>query len=35
LVKPARPLGTTPLPFGPYLAGGIWIVALYGPLTFT
>jgi leader peptidase (prepilin peptidase)/N-methyltransferase len=35
LVRPAKPLGTTPLPFGPYLAGGIWIVALYGPLTFT
>lgn len=25
----------TPVPFGPYLAGGTWIVALYGPLSFT
>jgi leader peptidase (prepilin peptidase) / N-methyltransferase len=25
----------TPVPFGPYLAGGTWIVALYGPLAFT
>jgi len=24
-----------PVPFGPYLAGGTWIVALYGPLSFT
>lgn len=25
----------TPVPFGPYLAGGTWIAALYGPLSFT
>lgn len=30
-----QPLGTTPVPFGPYLAGAIWIVALYGPLSLT
>jgi leader peptidase (prepilin peptidase)/N-methyltransferase len=35
MVKPAEPLGATPIPFGPYLAGATWIVALYGPLTFT
>jgi leader peptidase (prepilin peptidase)/N-methyltransferase len=26
------PLRTMPIPFGPYLAAGTWIVALYGPL---
>lgn len=35
MLKPAEPLGTTPMPFGPYLAVATWIVALYGPLTFT
>ena len=30
-----QPLGTMPVPFGPYLAGAIWIVALYGPLSLT
>jgi leader peptidase (prepilin peptidase)/N-methyltransferase len=35
MLKPAEPLGITPMPFGPYLAGATWIVALYGPLTFT
>lgn len=34
LLKRGQPLGTTPIPFGPYLAGATWIVALYGPLTF-
>ena len=29
------PVGSTPVPFGPYLAGGTWIAALYGPLSFT
>jgi leader peptidase (prepilin peptidase)/N-methyltransferase len=33
LSQPRDPL--TPVPFGPYLAGGTWIVALYGPLSFT
>jgi leader peptidase (prepilin peptidase) / N-methyltransferase len=28
-----RPLAVTPIPFGPYLAGATWIVALYGPLS--
>jgi leader peptidase (prepilin peptidase) / N-methyltransferase len=27
--------GTTPIPFGPYLAASTWIVALYGPLGFS
>lgn len=35
MLKHGEPLGTTPLPFGPYLAGATWIVALYGPLAFT
>ena len=35
VLKPAEPLGTTPMSFGPYLAGATWVVALYGPLTFT
>ena len=35
MLKPVEPLGTTPMPFGPYLAGATWVVALYGPLTFT
>lgn len=34
MLRPAGPLGTTPMPFGPYLAGATWIVALYGPLSF-
>jgi leader peptidase (prepilin peptidase)/N-methyltransferase len=34
LLKQGEPLATMPLPFGPYLAGALWIVALYGPLTF-
>lgn len=33
LLKGGQPLGTTPTPFGPYLAGATWIVALYGPLS--
>jgi leader peptidase (prepilin peptidase)/N-methyltransferase len=35
MLKRGEPLATMPLPFGPYLAGATWIVALYGPLTFT
>jgi leader peptidase (prepilin peptidase)/N-methyltransferase len=35
LSRPRDPTGSTPVPFGPYLAGGTWIVALYGPLSFT
>ena len=35
LTKPREPFGSTPVPFGPYLAAGTWIVALYGPLSFT
>jgi leader peptidase (prepilin peptidase)/N-methyltransferase len=35
LLRRGEPLGTTPVPFGPYLAGATWIVALYGPLSFT
>jgi leader peptidase (prepilin peptidase)/N-methyltransferase len=35
LLKPGQPLGSTPIPFGPYLAGAIWLVALYGPLSLT
>lgn len=35
LLRRGGPLGTTPIPFGPYLAGATWIVALYGPLSFT
>lgn len=35
MLKRVQPLGTMPIPFGPYLAGATWIVALYGPLTFT
>jgi leader peptidase (prepilin peptidase) / N-methyltransferase len=35
LLRRGQPLGTTPVPFGPYLAGAIWIVALYGPLSLT
>jgi len=32
LLRRRQPLGATPIPFGPYLAGATWIVALYGPL---
>lgn len=35
LLKQGARLATMPLPFGPYLAGATWIVALYGPLAFT
>ena len=33
--RPAEPLDSKPMPFGPYLAAATWIVALYGPLSFT
>jgi leader peptidase (prepilin peptidase)/N-methyltransferase len=32
--RSGAPLQTTPVPFGPYLAGATWLVALYGPLSF-
>jgi leader peptidase (prepilin peptidase) / N-methyltransferase len=32
LLRQAAPIGSTPLPFGPYLAAATWIAALYGPL---
>jgi leader peptidase (prepilin peptidase)/N-methyltransferase len=35
MLRAGQPLGTTPIPFGPYLAGATWLVALYGPLSFT
>jgi leader peptidase (prepilin peptidase)/N-methyltransferase len=34
IAKPGKALGTMPIPFGPFLAGATWIVALYGPLSF-